>query len=304
MIAIIGVLVALLLPAIQAAREAARRATCQNNLRQVALALIGHEDVHKQFPMGVRAQYRQGISWWIEILPFIEEEKLYEQYDGRGRDSGYLLAHQKNAELVDELVISALRCPSSPIPPLYDVYSRQVMMPSYVGISGASSHDGFPESRVNTCCVPKPDGEISGGGILVPNKEIKRKQLFDGASKTIFVGESSDFAIDKSGAVQRIDGGFASGWVTGTSAEGTPPNYEVGTNKPRPCWNITTVRYSPNTRDYELPGIFLHGANNPLLSPHPSGVHAAFADGAVQFIEDDIDLLALKRLSTRDDGGK
>jgi prepilin-type N-terminal cleavage/methylation domain-containing protein len=87
-IAIIGVLVALLLPAVQAAREAARRSQCANNMKNIGLALLNHADVkkrlpaaaaaHKAIPFGSRAK---GATWVLEILPFIEQQALYNQFD-------------------------------------------------------------------------------------------------------------------------------------------------------------------------------------------------------------------------------
>ena len=300
-IAIIGVLVALLLPAIQAAREAARRTTCQNNLKQIGLALALHEDTQKKYPMGARAQRVIGISWWIEILPFVDEQALFSKYDRYGRHSGSSTFHRKNGALVDSLVIESMICPSSPLPRLNPNNGRMIMMPSYVGIAGASSHDGFPERRVNACCGSSRNGEISSGGMLVPNRQIRRKQIVDGASKTIIVGEASDYALEKSQYRRRIDGGIPAGWISGTAANGTPPNYAVSASNPQPCYNLTSIRYPPNTREYELPGIDGdHGANNPLLSAHLGGINVVLVDGSVQFVEDDIDLLVLKRMATRD----
>src|SRR6476620_658264 len=84
-IAIIGVLVALLLPAVQQAREAARRMSCNNNLKQIAIALHNHHDVKGSFPPGGMNTGHNGTpcytTWSIEILPFMEQQALYQQYD-------------------------------------------------------------------------------------------------------------------------------------------------------------------------------------------------------------------------------
>src|SRR5262245_35182898 len=84
-IAIIGVLVALLLPAVQQAREAARRMTCTNNLKQIGIALHNHHDVKLTFPPGALNTGHNGTpvytTWTIEILPFMEQQALYNQYD-------------------------------------------------------------------------------------------------------------------------------------------------------------------------------------------------------------------------------
>src|SRR5213080_4712926 len=83
-IAIIGVLVALLLPAVQQAREAARRMTCTNNLKQIGIALHNHHDVKLNFPPGALNTGHNGTpvytTWTVEILPFMEQQALFQQY--------------------------------------------------------------------------------------------------------------------------------------------------------------------------------------------------------------------------------
>src|ERR1044072_3020233 len=84
-IAVIGILVALLLPAVQAAREAARRGQCANNMRQLAIGLINYENAKKYLPPGGVSQGDGGIPsgavWSIFILPYVEEQALYDKYD-------------------------------------------------------------------------------------------------------------------------------------------------------------------------------------------------------------------------------
>jgi prepilin-type N-terminal cleavage/methylation domain-containing protein len=77
-IAIIGVLVALLLPAVQAAREAARRGQCQNHLKQMGIGLSNFEDIYKVFPT---TRYDNRYTWAVELMPFIEQKTLHEQWD-------------------------------------------------------------------------------------------------------------------------------------------------------------------------------------------------------------------------------
>src|SRR6201986_212949 len=78
-IAIIAILVALLLPAVQQAREAARRSQCQNNLKQMGLALHNYHDVYQLFPYGCTAQCSWGISFFVSILPYIDQSNVYNQ---------------------------------------------------------------------------------------------------------------------------------------------------------------------------------------------------------------------------------
>lgn len=300
-VSLVGVLVSLMLPGIQSAREASRSIHCSNNLKQLGLGLANYADAHKMLPSGARiAPYRTtGVSWLVEVLPYIEEDAISDRYDKSSLRSGNLLMHGKNRAVVDGYQSSIFLCPSSPLPPLHPIglSGSQVMMPSYVGIAGATSHDGFPESRVSWCCVPAIDGKISAGGAMPPNRRVTFEQVTDGTSKTICLAESSDYAYSASGQAFRIDGGFPSGWVTGAMSPGVPPEY-LGA---RPAWNITSVRYRLSHSDYDQPGVHENrGANNPLLSAHPGVVHAVMVDGSVRRLADSLPLAELKQMATRD----
>lgn len=298
---IVAVLVALLLPAVQAAREASRRTVCSNNLKQVGVALLHHETSHGSLPVGARQSINFGLSWWVDLLPHLEQTALFEALDRRGAHCGDPLRHARNARAIDALTISTLLCPSSTLEPLHPVGNVRVMMPSYVGISGASNEDGFREQRVNVCCLPENKGQISAGGVLLANRGVWLRHVTDGLSNTLAVGECSESVMDSKGIVRRIDGGAPMGWITGTMASGTPPEYQQP--MATPCWNLTTIRYAPNMRDYDRAGINQgRGANNPLVSAHPGGVCGLVLDGSVRFLTDDMELRLLKRLATRDDG--
>src|SRR5262245_52263708 len=112
-IAIIGVLVALLLPAVQQAREAARRMTCTNNLKQIAIALHNHHDVKLSFPPGGMNTGHNGTpcytTWTIEILPFMEQTSLYQQYR-----QDLLNTDSINRTLVGQQRMVPYECPSDP----------------------------------------------------------------------------------------------------------------------------------------------------------------------------------------------
>jgi hypothetical protein len=175
-----------------------------------------------------------------------------------------------------------------------------------VGISGASAADNFSESRTSPCCISDhSSGDMSAGGVLVPNQRIRVKDIKDGVSKTLAIGESSDYVIGPGGLNYRIDGGMTDGWLAGAADVGTPPNYGVpgSPNSPKPAWNITAIRYPPNMRQYGQPGVHTdHGPNNPLVSAHPGGVNGVIVDGSVHFFADSTDVWLLKQLATRDDG--
>ena len=312
-IAVIAILVALLLPAVQQAREAARRTQCKNNLKQIGLALHNYHDVHQTFPIGARRQRGTGPSWMVGILPFIEQQNLYDGFDMHSPHNGFPALPppfgSNNGSKMDGVVLAIFRCPSSPVPLTYTngIFPplTEQMQPSYVGIAGVTSHDGFPARRMRVCCLPFNDGEISGDGVLIPNAVVKVRDITDGTSNVVCVGEASHYAWDSNGDRRRVDGAFPNSWITGTSGRGTPPNYvnDFGAIfPPPPAYNLTTVRYPPNDR-YDQPGIRdNHGPNNPLTSAHTGGVHVLLTDGSSRFLGENVDLITHKQLAARDDG--
>ncbi|QDV51745.1 DUF1559 domain-containing protein [Gimesia fumaroli] len=305
-ISIIALLIALLLPAIMQAREAARRTQCRNNLKQIGLALHNYHDAHVSFPIGARSQNGFGLSFWPGLLPALDQGNLYQQFDQNSPHNGFpIFPGAINGPLLDGIIIQAMRCPSSPLNETHPMGFNMHMQPSYVGISGASNEDGFPAKRVSFCCAPisPPDGILSADGILVSNSNVRERDISDGTSNTIVVGEASNFVLDDNGNKQNVGGAFPYSWITGTPAEGTPPNYEPNNlSYPAASYNITTIRYSPNS-SYDQPGVHNnHGPNNPLASTHEGGVMVLLADGSVRFVSENINLTTLKQLAVRDDG--
>ena len=124
-IAIIGILIALLLPAVQAAHEAGRRAQCLNNVKQLALGCHTYADVNRgTFPTSIsmwdeppsrrRAGVMTGRGWMVAILPQLEQQNLYAQFDFSGRmDAGKGLMNQVNRQAI-QADLAFIRCPSDP----------------------------------------------------------------------------------------------------------------------------------------------------------------------------------------------
>ena len=305
-IAIIGVLVALLLPAVQAAREAARRMQCANNLKQIGIALHSHHNTMGEFPVGAARQINgYGFSWFVEILPFIEQQNLYDALDRTSSGCGFTVMVQKNGIALNDQILPWMRCPSSPLPKnRADPLQRRIQLPSYAGIAGATPDSTFAETDVSTCCSPANKGQISAGGMLVPNHSWRFADCTDGNSNVIVVSEISTYAKDSSGNRKQIDAGNTLGFLAGTNSNGTPPNYSgpTSSNTP-PAYNLTTIRYGVNTLNYNRDGIFDNtGPNNPLASAHPNAVCALRMDASVQTLVDSLPLLTLKQLATRKDG--
>jgi prepilin-type N-terminal cleavage/methylation domain-containing protein/prepilin-type processing-associated H-X9-DG protein len=304
-IAILAALVCLLLPAVQSARESARAFSCRDNLRQIGIAATNFHSANGHFPMGAQGKYDRkqipaktyGFSWWPGLLPYFELQNVADNLDEEGIGIGWVQQNPHNGNAIDGLEMPAWFCPTSEIDRTMLVSGYRLAAPSYAGISGATSHDGFREIRVSPCC--RSDGEISAGGVLLPNGVVSATQIGDGLSHTLLVGEQSDFAVQKDGARRRIDPGYPNGWLCGTTEISTPPEWS---SPLAVAYNLVTIRYSLNEKRYELPGIYVdRGANNPLVSNHPGAVHVLFSDGHVIAADDTLDIFILKLLATRDD---
>ena len=190
-IAIIGVLVGLLLPAVQQAREAARRISCGNNLKQTGLGTQLFNDVHGFFPSGGMADYPPygtqstgggwGSAWTVFILPYIEQSVLYDRFQFTGQ-SGWGASAGNNMQQSRGATISNYLCPSSPVgrdaPAPYGG-NRPNQNNHYVAVTGAVGEaqggiTGFSESRFHRgnpgtagCCS---GGVLSGGGAIIPGR--------------------------------------------------------------------------------------------------------------------------------------
>jgi prepilin-type N-terminal cleavage/methylation domain-containing protein len=304
--AILGILFLLLLPAVLQALESARATSCRNNLKQIGLGILEYEAAHGHLPKGAEGRYDRaavpnnmvGFSWWVDVLPYLGESQAVDQLDHTGHHVGLVLMHEGNGEKTRDFAPSFWFCPSTPAGKHVTVGRFRMATPSYVGISGASNHNGFHEERVSPCC--RSDGEISAGGLLIPNDVVQLKEIVDGLSTTILVGEQSDFAYTNEDKPRRIDGGHTLGWIAGTRTTGVPPEYGASDS---PSYNLATVRYRLNERRYELPGVWEdRGANNPLISPHVGTVHLLYCDGTVAAVDELLPVETLQKLATRDDG--
>lgn len=165
------------------------------------------------------------------------------------------------------------------------------MKPHYTGVSGAS--DGVAASTaypVRTTNANAGSGLRSIGGTLVPNDVVSFRDVTDGTSNTICVGECSSFL----GTNRATQMNSHHGWMMGT----VDPGAYAGNHR---TFNITTVLHPPNT----LTGTGIQnndGENNGIYSAHEGGVQVLLTDGAVRFVAENIDMETLRRLASRADG--
>jgi prepilin-type N-terminal cleavage/methylation domain-containing protein len=173
-IGIIGILAALIMPAIQASREASRRTACANNLRQIGVALNAYHTAHRQFPIGCIEWRAPGnpaarqLAWSAYLLPFIEEEPLYDALD-----LNTPFDNPRNAAAA--AVLPVYLCPSS-----------QRTSPLVDG-RGACDYGGIYGERITSPNNPAK-------GTMLIDAAVTLRQIRDGASKTLIVAEDSRFS--------------------------------------------------------------------------------------------------------------
>jgi prepilin-type N-terminal cleavage/methylation domain-containing protein/prepilin-type processing-associated H-X9-DG protein len=271
-IAIIGILVSLLLPAVQAAREAARRCSCVNNITEIGLACHSYEFQYEAFPPGVadsKGPIRSEpignhISWIVKILPYMEELPLSRRID---QSAGAYAPVNAEARSIH---IPSLQCPSeseefSVLSNPEDPTSRNAVGTSYVGCH----HD-----------VEAPI-DADNHGMLFLNSQVRYADIFDGSSKTILLGE----------ALLRKD---SLGWISGTRAtlRNTSSINVLGPND-----RLSRSSQKDGVEEKSSP-LFVGG----FSSMHPGVANFSFADGSTHAISQTIDPTVFRLLGNRADG--
>ena len=290
-IAIIGVLVGLLLPAVQQAREAARRSTCGNKLRQLAVALHNHESAKRQFPAGGtilntglacnltngNLQNETGAPWSIWILPSMESLALYDALDFSkafcarygNRNGTHMVANSVHQFTPNE----QFHCPS-------DFNSRSdTFNTNYHACMGGGA-------AADAACTNTVNRYFFKNGIFYANSATKFKDITDGTTQVILLGETR-YARHRDG-----DEGTAASWASGMTVG--PGGEPLGTTATMDGINSSTVDPA-KTLDY---GVFtrVFGSN------HPGGAQFALADASVRLISENISLDVYRRLGQRASG--
>ena len=279
-VAVIAMLVALLLPAVNAAREAANRVGCTNKIRQLALAAENYHSAQGVFPPGrFLGRYKSGPeskawSWIAMSLPFMEEQALYDQ--------GEIPMSTLQESSAPAAFIEALICPSAAgdySQPQLEAGNLGNELPvghtTYKGVSGANwGADGsLREKSVRTPFRNEGtngsfDGLAEADGIMWRSditRKMSHRRIIDGASKTFLVGED----------LPRFN--IWSSWPYSNNAYGTcaiPPNH------------------TPEDRNWQY-------ESYSFRSDHPGGLNFALADGSVRFVDDGIDVAIYRAMATR-----
>jgi len=300
-ITIIGILISLLLPAVQAAREAARRAQCTNNLKQVGLAMLNYESSARTFPPGGLSTSAGdfGHSFWIRILPYLEEEIIYEEFDQRSSMTGWVGAqgNAQNRDLLRDKHFGFMMCPSSTLPKVVlddipNLYAN-VASSMYVGVAGAFGH---PTTRDKKGPGGGAYGMVSWGGVLVTYNAVGMAEITDGTSNTMVVAEQSGWCIDATGTRVDCRSDCGHGFPMGVASSANIDPWER-------TFNLTCVLHRIGERSMTSLGVQGNcGPNRPIQSAHPGGAHALLADGSVHFLSEATNIYTVYDLANKNDG--
>lgn len=331
-IAIISVLASLLLPAVQNAREAARRTQCRNRIKQIGLALHEYHNAHGSFPIGAAyaptpdgndtAPAIRGSSFFVAILPWLDQGNAYKRltHEAPGGIAATGYSGNPNGVILDNLYVPIYWCPSASMSEFTSTASgpHDLMTTTYVGISGAAFRGNAVSSdaEVVGTCGNNSQAILGRNGLLLENESVSFRDISDGSTNTLLVAEQSSArypTIDVSSGLPVVelvtDESIRSSYL-GSAWAGTnhPSSLIAGgpTNSCHHVFNVTTVRYginlngsAPATGDTSAVS---GGANTPIMSAHPGGANVLFADGGVRFLSENLDFGVLMAISDRHDG--
>ncbi len=327
-IAIIAILVSLLLPAVQQARESARRTQCRNNLKQIGIALHNYHDIHNVFPPAYVGHPTQsgaafgvnfpddnrngpsGLAWGALLLPQLEQSSLYQQFDPTQPFWAPQFAAARRTKL------SAFLCPSAsggdngfdlrrytagtneePMSPQAYAPGIYLSHSHYVTMAGTQGPWGRPSQFSVDFSVPEMVsgfGPVQIDGAFYRNSRIRTADVSDGLSNTVFIGEHTSRLSNKTWV------GVVPFSVTCRKVRGTE------TDDCDSGGALVQGHSGPDRHDH--PDVIIHQPNHPaghpdqLESEHVGGCHCLLGDGSVRFFSQFMDGFTWSALCTRASG--
>ena len=275
---IIAILISLLLPAVQGARETGRRIQCANNLHQMGIALQNYHHAMRRFPVGIVNPNR--TFWTAQLLPYIEQVNLYQSLDF---SHDWTSQASTNAQAC-RTYLSAFRCPSSAAPKQSDVQGVRDRVPAnylVVGSGTDTRESGIVPGHIG---LPKRDG------LMYVNNRTSFSRILDGTSNSLAIGEAL-FKPEVSG--QDLDGEriqIVDHWYIGSDGVRWRP---TGMREASEAIGSTGVPLNAVFQD-----TWIDAKELCFSSLHTGGCMFVFADGHVQFLSTDIDAEIYSMLGT------
>jgi prepilin-type N-terminal cleavage/methylation domain-containing protein len=325
-IAIIAVLIGLLLPAVQKVREAAARMSCQNNLKQVGLALHNYHDANGAFPPGETGPF--GVApmdaWPSYLLPYIEQDNVYRRvsksligyWGGYAPPSPFRLGPpagsygpgpndpdpvRRNHYLASISIIKTYQCPSSPEKQRGNIFGIEFTTGNFFDDVGILMYSGISgSSRDGSVC--------SRRGVFYYNSRTRIPEITDGTSNTMLVAETSGLTRGQMLNAHGSTSDNVASWNMGSE------------NNTGQCTGGTEITGTLRTITYPINGPYFYCEYPPtsplwvgqcvrsvvseasLKSGHAGGVNVVLGDGSVHFLSQNTDLVTLQNLADRADG--
>lgn len=312
-IAIIGILIGMLLPAVQQVREAARRMECSNKIRQLALACHNYHSAHDHFPSGVVTDKTldysssnglresltgfRGAPWSVAVLPYIEQDNVYDNLEQDQEFSRSFRAGLDTSAvnyIPGRIPIETFKCPSIGDQDFGIDYTGSdqaypdSLAPSpgapngaigshshYLGVTGGGVHGTHSEVQH----TGRSNRVFYGNGILSVGSETRLTSITDGSSNTFMIGESNLQSWDMTWSSSFKNGGLAVAYTV------------AGCNIPPNTFDADSV--SSHTYDF---------VSRSFGGSHTGGTNFSNGDGSTHFISDNVDLNTYYFLGIRNDG--
>ncbi|HEX6987323.1 MAG TPA: DUF1559 domain-containing protein, partial [Planctomycetaceae bacterium] len=284
------------LPAVQQAREAARRTQCKNNLKQIGLALHNYHDTFNLFPFGFD---ERETMWNSQILPQVEQGNLFDTLIWQESGPGNWDHDGSPNETAGGTLIPAFRCPSMAVPDHVTNQGIPGRVPnSYRACAGSDIYS----DDVNSPAIPaggRALEQVPQNGMFYGCSSIDFGDVIDGTSNTVMIGESyftfdgwdsQDFDFWQMGMPQ------TGGWTEGSARNARVPSPGVSGTEFSEGLGSTAVRINAWTD----PTVHGHHAEIAFGSYHTGGAHVTLADGSVRFVSENLDLGVWRALGSRD----
>ena len=328
-IAIIGILIGMLLPAVQQVREAARRAACLNNMRQLVLAAHNFESSYQHFPPGLQwdadstnnpsrdrptfpdpsdptGNDAEKLAWGVFLLPFLEQNNLFDEFKGAtdgwsGGATGWFVATCSNGTRCAETVVPFFICPSDASPdgdfnPTYtpSLFSDEAPFAksNYVAIAGAGEVEPSPGEMLLTGlkAFSSQNNKLTWGAFAV-NSRTTFGEMADGSSNVLYFGERASRTEAESGRVGSEKVQYGAIWAGRVDLNSLLP----GTVNQSAEWGVMGhIRNVDELQDWSINGF--DTPRGAASSFHSEGANVVFGDGSTRFLGENLNLDVLQDL--------